>query len=123
LDRPSGEDVRAPNGIHRNRSDDRRFGGCEIRSRNQFLLPLQERQPAKIIDASGMDYRLTAAGTIIEGRWDQLMDVARRCHTEMRQKIERVITFIKINDYGNHAGRLTGAIASIEEKLRKPMKK
>ncbi len=26
----------------------------------------------KIIDAIGLDYRLTAAGTIIEGRWDQL---------------------------------------------------
>ena len=42
----------------------------------------------KIIDASGLDYRVTAAGTIIEGRWDQLMDVARKCYTEMRQKIE-----------------------------------
>ena len=30
----------------------------------------------KIIDASGLDYRLTAAGTIIEGTWDQLMRVA-----------------------------------------------
>jgi uncharacterized protein (TIGR00106 family) len=74
----------------------------------------------KIIDASGLDYRLTAAGTIIEGRWDQLMDVARRCHTEMRQKTERVITFRKIDDYADHAGRLTGAIASIEEKLSNP---
>ena len=26
----------------------------------------------KIIDASGLDYRLTAAGTIIEGTWDQV---------------------------------------------------
>ncbi len=24
----------------------------------------------KLIDASGLDYRLTAAGTIIEGSWD-----------------------------------------------------
>ena len=30
----------------------------------------------KIIDASGLDYRLTAAGTIIEGRWDQLLSSA-----------------------------------------------
>ena len=28
----------------------------------------------KIIDASGLDYRLTAAGTIIGGRWDQLAE-------------------------------------------------
>jgi len=77
----------------------------------------------KIIDASGLDYRLTAAGTIIEGRWDQLMDVARKCHTEMRQKTERVITSMKVDDFADRAGRLTGAIASIEGKLGKPVKK
>src|SRR5713101_9901170 len=72
----------------------------------------------KIIDASGLDYRLTAAGTIIEGRWDQLMDVARKCHTEMPQKTERVITSVKVDDYADRAGRLTGAIASIEGKFQ-----
>lgn len=77
----------------------------------------------KIIDASGLDYRVTAAGTIIEGRWDQLMDVARKCHAEMRQKTERVITFMKVDDYADRAGRLTGAIASIEGKFGKPVKK
>ena len=51
------------------------------------------------------------------------MDLARRCHTEMRQKTERVITFMKVDDYAEHAGRLPGAIASIEEKLGKPVKK
>ena len=39
----------------------------------------------KIIDVSGLDYRVTAAGTIIEGRWDELMDVARKCHVGLRQ--------------------------------------
>ncbi len=52
-----------------------------------------------------------------------LMDVARKCHTEMRQKTERVITSMKVDDYADRAGRLTGAIASIEGKLGKPVKK
>jgi uncharacterized protein YqgV (UPF0045/DUF77 family) len=30
----------------------------------------------KIIEASHLDYRLTATGTIIAGTWDQLMAVA-----------------------------------------------
>ena len=38
----------------------------------------------KIIDGSGLDYRLTAAGSIVEGTWDQLMDLAKRCHQAMR---------------------------------------
>jgi len=66
---------------------------------------------------------LTAAGTIIEGRWDQLMDVARECHGEMRQKTERVITFMKLDDYADRTGRLTGAIASVKGKFGKPVKK
>jgi uncharacterized protein (TIGR00106 family) len=77
----------------------------------------------KIIDGSGLDYRLTAAGTIIEGHWEQLMDVARKCHAEMRQKTERVITFMKVDDYDDRTGRLTAAITSVEGKLGKPVKK
>jgi uncharacterized protein YqgV (UPF0045/DUF77 family) len=51
------------------------------------------------------------------------MDVARKCHAETRQKTERVITFMKVDDYADLAGRLAGAIASIEGKLGKPVKK
>jgi len=77
----------------------------------------------KIIDTSGLDYRLTAAGTILEGSWEQLMDLARKCHTEMRKKTERVVTFMKVDDYAEHTGRLTAAVASVEKKVGKPLKK
>ena len=77
----------------------------------------------KIIDTSGLDYRLTAAGTILEGSWEQLMDLARKCHTEMRTKTERVVTFMKVDDYAEHTGRLTAAVASVEKKVGKPLKK
>jgi len=49
----------------------------------------------RIIDASGLDDRLTAAGIIIEGTWDQLMKVAKDCRDEMRKKTDRVITLVK----------------------------
>ncbi len=77
----------------------------------------------RIIDASGLDYRLTAAGTILEGNWDQLMEVARKCHGEMRKKTERVVTLMKVDDYEQRTGRLTAAVASIEQKVGKPLKK
>jgi uncharacterized protein (TIGR00106 family) len=77
----------------------------------------------KIIDASGLDYRLTAAGTILEGNWEQLMDVARKCHAETRKKTERVVTFMKVDDYGDRTGRLNAAVASVEAKAGKPLKK
>ncbi len=77
----------------------------------------------KIIDASGLDYRLTATGTIIEGSWEQLMDVARKCHTQMRKKTERVVTLMKVDDYAERTGRLTAAVTSVEGKIGKPVKK
>jgi uncharacterized protein YqgV (UPF0045/DUF77 family) len=77
----------------------------------------------KIIDASGLDYRLTAAGTIIEGTWDQLMSVAKNRHGEMRKKTDWVITLMKVGDYGNRSGRLTTAVESVEKKLGKRVKK
>jgi len=77
----------------------------------------------RLIDASGLDYRLTAAGTILEGSWEQVMDVARKCHSEMGKKTERVVTFMKVDDYGARTGRLTAAIASVEAKVGKALKK
>ncbi len=77
----------------------------------------------KIIDASGLDYRLTATGTIVEGSWDQLMDLAKKCHLEMRKRTERVVTFLKVDDYADHVGCLKAALESVEQKAGRPLKK
>lgn len=77
----------------------------------------------KIIDASGLDYRVNAAGTLLEGTWEQVLGVAKQCHTEMRKKSGRVITLLKVDDYEERTGRLTAAVASIEQKVGKPIKK
>ena len=69
----------------------------------------------KIIDASRLDYRVTAAGTVIKGSWDQLVDLARRCPVE--------ITSVNVDDYAYQAGTLTGAIALHRGKLGKPVRK
>jgi uncharacterized protein (TIGR00106 family) len=75
----------------------------------------------KIIDASGVDYQLTAEGTILEGEWDRVMDVAKKCHQQMRMKTDRVITIMHADDYDGRVGRLEGAVDSVESKLGKPV--
>ncbi|MDQ2773343.1 MAG: MTH1187 family thiamine-binding protein [Acidobacteriota bacterium] len=77
----------------------------------------------KIIEASGLDYRMTAFGTLIEGTWDQLMDVARHCHVETRKKTERVLTMMRLDDYGERTGEIDGAVDRVEKKLGRPVKK
>ncbi len=76
----------------------------------------------KLVDQSGLEYKLTPTATVVEGEWDDLLALARRCHDSMRQKTERVITFIKLDDYAGRSDRLTAAVQSIAEKVGKPIK-
>jgi uncharacterized protein (TIGR00106 family) len=42
-----------------------------------------------IIDRSGLPYQLTAMGTLVEGDWDEVMGLVRRCHEAMRGETGR----------------------------------
>ncbi len=60
----------------------------------------------RIIEGSGLDYRMAAFGTLVEGSWDQLVALARQCHFAVRSRTERVLTMIRIDDYGDESARL-----------------
>ncbi len=77
----------------------------------------------KMIDASGLDYQVTAFGTLVEGPLDQLLDLGRRCHLEARKQAGRVLTTLKLDDFGERKGELKGAVKRVEKKLRKQVKK
>jgi uncharacterized protein (TIGR00106 family) len=77
----------------------------------------------EIVEDSGLDYRMTAFGTLIEGTWDQLTGVAKRCHFEAREKSERVLTMIRLDDYGERTGEIDGAVDRVEKKLGRKVKK
>ena len=47
---------------------------------------------AKLIDSSGLDYRVGPMGTVVEGDWDQIMRLARQCHIAVLQSSHRVMT-------------------------------
>ena len=55
-------------------------------------------QIIKMIDESGLEYRLNPMGTVVEGEWDQVLDLIKQCHHKMRQLSTRVITNISIDD-------------------------
>jgi uncharacterized protein YqgV (UPF0045/DUF77 family) len=44
-----------------------------------------------IIERSGLDYQMTAFGTLVEGNWDQLTALARECHFKGKERAERSI--------------------------------
>lgn len=77
----------------------------------------------KIIDESGVDYRLNPMGTVLEGEWDEVMGVVKQCYDKMRSDCRRVTCSIKIDYREGKTGRLESKMASVESKLGKSMKK
>ena len=77
----------------------------------------------KLVDASGLPYQLTPSSTCIEGEWDEVMPLVRRCHDRFRQGSAHVITTIKVEDERGAVDQLRRNIASVEEKLGRPLRR
>jgi uncharacterized protein (TIGR00106 family) len=76
-----------------------------------------------IIDRSGLDYRLHAMGTIVEGEIGQVLDVMRQCFDAMAADCDRVTCTAKLDYRQGYEGRLDSKTASVETKLGRSLKK
>lgn len=75
----------------------------------------------KIVDESGLSYKLGAMHTTIEGDPDRVMEVILRCHRRMLELSPRVLTNITIDDRKGATGRLEGKVKDVEQVLGKPL--
>lgn len=80
---------------------------------------------AKLIDGSGLDYRVGPMGTVVEGDWDQIMRLARQCHEAMLKSSGRVMTTIRIDDRTDKpgAGRIVQKVQSLERAAGRSLKR
>ena len=67
----------------------------------------------KLVDSSMLPYSLTPTGTCIEGEWDQVMPLIKRCHERARELAPHVITNVRIEDVEGAQNRLKGNIDSV----------
>lgn len=77
----------------------------------------------QIVDASGLPYKLNPMGTVVEGEWNELFKLIRRCHMTTMKKEERVITTISIDDRKGRSSRIDQKVKSVERRLGKTLKK
>lgn len=70
-----------------------------------------------IVADSGVSYKANPMGTVLEGSWDEVMGVIRKCHDEVMKDSERVLTSIKIDDRKGREQRIDKKLKSVEEKL------
>ncbi len=71
----------------------------------------------RIIQESGLPYDFRAMGTSLEGEWDEVMEVVRRCLEAMRADCNRVVLHLKADCRKGPGGRLQRKIDSVREKL------
>lgn len=76
----------------------------------------------KIIDASGLDYRLHAMGTIVEGEIDDVIEVLKKCLEAMAADCDRITCTAKIDWRKGHSGRLDSKVQSVEKLLGKKLR-
>ena len=77
----------------------------------------------KLIDESGLEYRLNPMGTVVEGEWADVMALIERCHRLVADDVERVLTSITIDDRKGRNDRITKKIESVERIIGRPVKK
>ena len=77
----------------------------------------------KIIHDSGLDYRLHAMGTIIEGELEQVLEVMKKCFEAMAIDCDRITCTAKLDFRRGAIGRLETKVQSVEQHLGQDLKK
>ena len=68
----------------------------------------------KTIDGSGLRYCLTPLGTCIEGDWDEVMTLIKKCHQQARGLSGHVMTTLRVEDEEGATDKLNENIAAVE---------
>ncbi len=76
-----------------------------------------------IIDRSKVPYRTSAMSTVLEGNWDQVFGVIKKCHHALAKESNRVYMVITVDDRKKAKNRLTGKVDRIEQVLKRKIKR
>jgi uncharacterized protein (TIGR00106 family) len=76
----------------------------------------------KVIDDSGLEYRLTPMGTIVEGLPAEVLGLAQACLLRGFELADRVSLQIKIDAKRSGGSRLASKIESVQAKAGRPLR-
>ena len=70
------------------------------------------------IQASGLSHQMHAYGTNIEGPWDEVMAVVKRCHEVVHEMgAPRITTSLKFGTRTDRTQTINDKVVSVEQKL------
>jgi uncharacterized protein (TIGR00106 family) len=76
----------------------------------------------EVVVASGLDYRIHAMGTTLEGKLDEALAVVRRCFEALATDCDRISCSIKIDYRKGPGGRLRSKVQKVEALMGRPLK-
>jgi len=68
-----------------------------------------------IIDRSGVPYVLGPMGTVLEGEWEEVMEVVTDCFERMKQDCGRISVSIKVDYRKGRTSGLVDKMAKVEK--------
>lgn len=71
----------------------------------------------RVVRDSGLPYELNSMFTLVEGEWDEVMDVVRRAVEAASVGASRTSLVLKADIRPGHTGELRGKVARVEERL------
>lgn len=78
----------------------------------------------KMIDESGVPYKLTSMGTVFETETiDEALELIKRAYQQLEPDCNRVYSVVKFDIRKGKSGRMVQKIKSVESKLKKEVSK
>jgi len=72
----------------------------------------------QIVHDSGLGYELNPMGTVVEGPWDAVMAVIKKCNDELLKECERLSIVIKIDSRRGPAPPMVEKVRSVTDRIR-----
>lgn len=69
----------------------------------------------RIVSDSDLQYQVHGMGTTVEGELDEILDLLRRCHAEVRKHSDRVLIELSIDDRAGAEGELVRSVSRVQE--------
>jgi uncharacterized protein (TIGR00106 family) len=75
-----------------------------------------------LVEKSGLEYRLNPMGTVVEGEWEDLLNLLTKCLREMEKDSERVSLQVKFDHRKEVSGAIDHKIPSVQAKSGRQFK-
>ena len=69
----------------------------------------------QMVDDSGLDYQLTAMGTLVEGDWEEVMKLISKIHDKIIQQVPRLEINARFDDHKGRTNMIAKRVHEIEE--------